>query len=353
MDILKALLDLVRPILPMSAALVGVLLVIFAVKIIGEKRYSTVTGFRFRMQIILLILFFFGFLAVVLVLPVSETTRGQLLSLIGIVTSAAIALSSTTILGNAMAGLMLRATRSFRPGDFIRIGDHFGRISEQELFHVEIQTEDRDLTTLPNLYLVTNPYKVIRSSGTMITAEVSLGYDVADSRVQKCLLDAAMAAELTDPYVHIMDLRDFSVLYRVGGLLTEVKHVLSARSRLREEMLRALHANQIEIVSPTFMNTRALDPARRFIPADRSTPTATPATDVESIVFDKADEAESVERLRELHESAGKEIDRLKDDLKQAESGATKEHIEHQIDSLSLRRNRLETLIKHKEASES
>lgn len=353
MELLNAIYDFIRPVLPMSTTVVGVLLVIYAVKLIAEKRYATVPGLRFRMQVVLIILSLLGFLAVVVALPVSDSTQGQLLSLIGIVLSAAIALSSTTLLGNALAGFMLRATRSFRPGDFIRIGDHFGRISEQELFHVEIQTEDRDLTTLPNLYLVTHPYKVIRTSGTMITAEVSLGYDVPESQVRRCLLVAAEAAGLADPYVHIMALQDFSVLYRIGGLLTEVKHVLSARSRLHEEMLRALHDHGIEIVSPTYMNTRALSPDRRVIPDADDQRFAEPRQiEPESIVFDKADEAESIERLREMHDKAGSEIDSLKRELKQMDDEATCIAIELRIEALSHRRERLTALIQRKEDSE-
>ena len=157
---------------------------------------------------------------VILTLPVSETTIGQLLGLIGILLSAVIALSAMTFVGNIMAGLMLRAIKNFRPGDFVRVGDHFGRISERGLFHIEIQTEDRDLTTLPNQYLVTNPVKVIRSSGTLVTADVSLGYDVSRVVVERVLLEAATDAELKEPFVYVIGLGDFSVAYRIAGLLT-------------------------------------------------------------------------------------------------------------------------------------
>jgi len=37
------------------------------------------------------------------------------------------------------------------------VGDYFGRVTERGLFHVEIQTEDRDLATLPNMFLVSQP----------------------------------------------------------------------------------------------------------------------------------------------------------------------------------------------------
>ncbi|MGB8329288.1 MAG: hypothetical protein WCE62_04110 [Polyangiales bacterium] len=45
--------------------------------------------------------------AAALQLPIGDAPRGQLLSLLGLLVTAAIALSSTTLLGNAMAGIML------------------------------------------------------------------------------------------------------------------------------------------------------------------------------------------------------------------------------------------------------
>jgi small conductance mechanosensitive channel len=106
-------------------------------------------------------------ISVIIALPIAEGTTNQLLGLLGLVLTGMIALSSTTFVANAMAGLMIRSVSSFRLGDFISVQDHFGRVSGRGLFHTEIQTEDRDLTTLPNLFLITNPVKVVRSSGTI------------------------------------------------------------------------------------------------------------------------------------------------------------------------------------------
>ncbi len=55
-----------------------------------------------------------GVVALVVALPLSAELTGQLLSLLGILLSAAVALSSTTVLGNAMAGFMLRVMRAYR-----------------------------------------------------------------------------------------------------------------------------------------------------------------------------------------------------------------------------------------------
>lgn len=261
--------------------------------------------------------------AVVISLPVSESLRGQILGLLGLALTGVIALSSTTFVANAMAGLMLRAVGNFRPGDFLRVGDHFGRVTERGLFHTEIQTEDRDLATLPNLYLVTQPVKVVRESGTLISAELSLSYDLPHDRIEALLADAAAEAGLEEPFVHVRDLGDFAVRYRVAGFLRDVKHLVSARSRLLGGVLDTLHGAGIEIVSPTFMNQRQLTPEARFVPAVAQAAAAEPEEPAaEALMFDKADAQAALETLRAERQRLTAEIENLERAVGDAEASA-------------------------------
>ncbi|MHC4565805.1 MAG: mechanosensitive ion channel domain-containing protein [Planctomycetota bacterium] len=154
---------------------------------------------RFSRRLIMLLLVVIGVVLILIVLPVTDETRSGLFKLFGLLVTAVIALSSTTFVANAMGGWMLRAVRSFRPGDFVRVGEHFGRVTARGLFHTEIQIEDRDLTTLPNLYLVSHPVTVVRASGTIVSATVSLGYDNPHSVIEPLLIAAAKRAKLEDP----------------------------------------------------------------------------------------------------------------------------------------------------------
>jgi len=279
---------------------------------------------------------------VIIVSPINDNQKGQILSLIGIVLSAAIALSSTTFVGNAMAGMMLRSVKNFRVGDFVSVGDSFGRVSERGLFHVEIQTEQRDLITLPNLSLVTKSVKVVRSSGTVVSVEVSLGYDIPRNHIKDALLKAAEQCELQDPFVHVVELGDFSVVYRLAGLLTEVKQLLSTRSRIRECVLDELHIAGIEIVSPNFMNTRQLSAGDKFIPkVMREKESAKAEAAPEDIVFDKAEEAESTEQLRKRFDAMGEEIKNLEKALKETEIDGERAKVESQIERLQKSREAL------------
>ncbi len=255
---------------------------------------------RFGRQLVKMLVVGFGLVMLIIVLPVSDSTRGQLFSLLGLVITAMIALGSTSFVSNAMAGIMLRSVNNFRPGDFVRVGEHTGRVSERGLFHTEIQTEDRDLTTLPNLYLVQQPVTVIRASGTFISAAVSLGYDVAHDKAKSCLLEATERAGLEEGLVRVVDLLDHAVLYRVYGFLTDTKKLLLARSRLREEILVTLHAADIEITSPSHMIQRRLDDDTRAIPEQLvASSTEKPHEDKEALIFDKASHAAKSETLRQ------------------------------------------------------
>lgn len=228
---------------------------------------------------------------------ITEAAKSQLISLVGVALAATLTLSSTTLAANVLAGWMLRAVGSFRSGDFIRAGEHFGRVTERGLFHVEIQTEERDLISLPNMFLVTNPVRVVRSSGTLITAEVSLGYDVPHANVSKALQAAAHSCGLTDAYVLVVDLLDHAVVYRVYGFLENPRTLVTSRSLLRVAMLDALHENDIEIVSPAFVFQRRVDGSQRVIP-ERVESGSDDAPAMEELVFDKAQEAEDAEKLR-------------------------------------------------------
>jgi small conductance mechanosensitive channel len=315
------------------------------------KHFEGKPHLAFRRQLIQLAGVLAIILALILFLPLDGELRGQLLSLYGIVVSATIALSSTTLVGNVMAGIMLKTIKSCRPGYYITVGDHFGRITAMDLLHTELQTEERDLTTLPNLYLVSNPVRVMRTSGTLLSVELSLGYDVSRHEIEKLLLAAATESGLESPFVQIRELGDFSVTYRVSGLLTEVNRLLDKRRELRARTMDGLHAAGIEIVSPNFMNTRNFDTSEQFIPDVEAVeePVET-GTSTDALVFDKAEEAESVTKLREQLEAAQERIKVCRDLAGDESKPDAANAAATEIETLERKIERLTVLIDRKEA---
>lgn len=278
----------------------------------------------------------------ILVLPIKDTLKNQIIGLIGIVLSASIALSSATFLGNIMAGIWLRSVRNFRLGDFIEVQDMFGRVSGRGLLHTELQDRERDLITLPNLFLATNPVTVMHSDGTIISTEISLGYDVDHKVIEPLLIDAAEKAELEKPFVYIEKLLDHAIVYKIHGLASDINTLLSSRSKLNACVLDSLHSAGIEIVSPSFRSQRAVD-NKIFIPeviVDKSGNIKKPKShEPESVIFDKANKAEQVdqarlqiEKLQETVEEMSKAIKDSSDsdqkDKLKAKQQKTKEKIE-------------------------
>ncbi len=248
-----------------------------------------------------------GFAAVILSLPIEPEDRRQLLSLSGLLLSGAIALASTSFLGNIMAGLMLRSVKNIQTGDYIFVEGMEGRVSERGLFRVEIQNPSRDLTSVPNMFLASHPVRVVQESGTIIHTDVSLGYDVARQQVESLLEKAATRSELTDPFVLIRALDNHSVVYRISGILEDVSRRLSVMSKLNGNVLDVLHQARIEIASPTIMTQRPAEKDLQIIPPDLANSATARATDnaaeegkADRLAFDKADAAALKEKLMAL-----------------------------------------------------
>jgi len=347
---------MVRPLLVLATV---VILLILTQRILRGRETRRAQP-RFATQVLMLVASLAGLVAVILTLPIASATRGQLLNFLGLLLTGAIAFSSTTIIGNAMAGVMLRAVRNFSAGDLLRVGDHFGRVSERGLFHTEIQTETRDFTTLPNLYLVSTPVTVIRSTGTLIATEVSLGYDANRAKVEKRLLAAAKAIGLEDAFVHITSLGDFSVTYRVAGKLAERKKkdrgtsaplILTNQSRLRGATMDALHEAGIEIVSPTFMNTRAFTTDHAFVSEPKRFAHREPeGPSAEAVMFDKAEEVSQLETERK---QVTEEIEAVRDKLKELKDDSeTSAAVAEELERLEERANEVDKRLADPDAEE-
>ncbi|MEO0794381.1 MAG: mechanosensitive ion channel domain-containing protein [Verrucomicrobiota bacterium] len=331
METLEIIYEAVDQFLPfvIGVVVVGISLWVAHHMLIG-RHTSLGNEKKFARQLVMLGLTLLGLIVIIQSLPLSDPSRNKLVGLVGILLSGIIAFSSTSIFANLAAGLLLRITKPFRTGDFIQVGDHFGRVSERGLFDTEIQSETRELIALPNMYCINNPVTTVRSSGTIVSASLSLGYDIDHARVESLLLVAAKKAELEEPFVHILELGDFSVTYRVSGFLTETRIMISARSKLRGYVLDVLHGEGIEIMSPNYMNQRQLGDGPKAIP--ESVPLFRPKKPVgsaETLAFDKAERAEELEKVE--RRLLG-EIDSFKSLIKEATDEEEKKRIEAKMD---------------------
>ena len=320
--ILEQISDALQASWPFMLTVVVVIVALWIIDHLIRRRAAKRTGeSHFGRQIFMLLLTIIGLVIIILTVPAKDEIRTQLLGLLGVALTAVIALSSTTFVSNAMSGILLRSMSRFRPGDFVRVGDHLGRVTERGLFHTEVQSDDRDLITFPNFYLISNPLKVVRASGTIISAYVSLGYDVPNGTVRSVLTRAAESTGLKDTFSHVEELGDFSITYRVAGFLEDVKQLVSAPSKLRIAMIDALHEADIEIVSPTFMIQRRQELDQKMIATSDGNAAIDQVSNARGdVIFDKAEAAAQVTSLRAEQKTLDDEISQLKKDLGEADA---------------------------------
>ncbi|MCF8224240.1 MAG: mechanosensitive ion channel family protein [Bacteroidales bacterium] len=290
-----------------------------------------------------------GTLIFILSLPIDHSLKGQIISFLAIIISAGIALSSTTVLGNLIAGIMNNSMNRFRNGDLIKVGDFQGRVTKISIFHTEIQLEDSNFMTIPNLYIANTPVKLTRKTNTVISTTVSLGYDVSRLKIEEALKEAALATGLTDPYVYIENLGDFFVVYKIHGFLKDSNKFFSTSSMLNGKVMDILHERKIEIVSPTFMNQRGVD-KKIFIPAGvAEEQPVTQEASPEEMIFDEAIKSEKIEKKKDFLKEMEKKHDTLKTQLKEAKDEEETQRLKNQIERLEDLKVKLTASIQEKE----
>ncbi len=339
---MKIFLSLLNPMLVILVLMV----LLFLNSFIFKKISLRTSKFEITKNIVSFFLIFFSVLFFVLLLPIDSSSKSQIFTLLSIVISAGIALSSTSLLGNLMAGIMNNSMNNFRSGTLVKIGEIQGRIIKKGMFYTEIQLEDSNFVNIPNLYISKNPVKLIRKSNIVISSSVSLGYEVAHEKIENALKEAAILTGLKNPYVYITSLGDFSVVYKIHGFLDDNTKFFSTKAKLNANVMDKLHENKIEIVSPNFMNQRRVDD-EEFIPRKKNNlNTKSLEKTPEKMIFDEAIKSENLEVKKDYLKEIDKKIEKLKEKLKHSKDSEEKKNLEYLLDRNSKLKEQIENRIK-------
>jgi len=174
-----------------------------------------------------------------------------------------ISLGATSVVGQAASGLILTYTRTLRPGEFVRIGEYEGTVTELGMFTTRIRTGLGEVLTLPNSMItatVTKNYsRTVQGPGYVVDTVVTIGYDTPWRQVEAMLLEAARRTpgvlEEPPPQVFQTALSDFYPEYRL------VAQAIPSQPRPRAVLLSMLHANiqdvfneyEVQIMSPHYL----------------------------------------------------------------------------------------------------
>jgi len=189
-------------------------------------------------------------------------------------------IGGSSVFGQAASGLVLMYSRTIRVGEYVRINDQEGTVTEMGAFTTRIRTGLGEELTLPNslvLGTVTKNYsRVVKGRGFVVDTTVTIGYDTPWRQVESLLTEAARRTPgvLAEPLPRVFHtaLSDFYPEYRL------VCQAVPTAPRPRAEVLSALHANiqdvfneyGVQIMSPHYLGDPAsakLVPREGWYPA--------------------------------------------------------------------------------------
>jgi small-conductance mechanosensitive channel len=197
-------------------------------------------------------------------LPGSQTEAFKGLSVLA---GLMISLGASNLVGQAASGLILTYGRVFRKGEYVRIAESEGTVTEMGIFATRIRTGLGEELTIANsriLDATTRNYsRAVKGTGFVLDTTVTIGYDTAWRQVHAMLIEAASRTEgvLAEPAPQVFQtaLSDWYPEYRL------VCQAVPSEPRPRALVLSALHANiqdvfnqyGVQIMSPQYFE----DPA--------------------------------------------------------------------------------------------
>lgn len=200
-----------------------------------------------------------GFAVAYPFIPGSDSDAFKGLSvLVGLVLS----LGSTGLVTQAMSGLVVVYSRALRRGDFVRVNDVEGVVSEVAALATKVVNVRNEEVTIPNSVLVASPIhnysKLAGTHGTLLSCRVTIGYDAPWRQVHAMLVKAAertpsVRADPT-PYVYQRALSDFYVEYELFAHVDNAEQRIPILSALHASIQDVFNEHGVQIMSPHFFS---------------------------------------------------------------------------------------------------
>jgi small-conductance mechanosensitive channel len=183
-------------------------------------------------------------------------------------------IGSSSFIANVIAGYAMTYRRAFRLGDWIRVGEVFGDVTEIRLQVTHVRSIRNEEVVIPNSSLlnsnVLNYSALARSHGLILHTTVGIGYETPWRQVEALLLLAAERtpglARVPAPFVLQKSLGDFCVVYEVNVYCDVPAEMMRLYTLLHQSILDVFNEYGVQIMTPAY---RA-DPAEpKLVPPEQ------------------------------------------------------------------------------------
>ena len=269
----------------LSIAVIILIITVFVSKWaagVTRRALSRVRGFRhdptvlsFAVQVVRVVIFIVGFIAVLQRLGVQTTS---IIAVLG-AASLAVGLALQGTLSNVAAGVMLLILRPYRVGDVVDIGGRAGTVQRLDLFLTQMADANNVKIVVPNSKVFGDTILNLSGQRTRrMELKIGVGYGDNLNTAREALISAATAHDLVladpAPWCGVTALLDSSVEMtlqawtRSGGLLADQGRCAAGRQG-GSGPISKFHSR---IRSPCLMarTTSRKRPARRRLARDRA-----------------------------------------------------------------------------------
>lgn len=158
-------------------------------------------------------------------------------------------LGGSSLVGQGASGLILMYSRTIRVGEYVRINDQEGTVTELGTFTTKIRTGLGEEISMPNSVIMSsitkNYSRTVRGPGYILDATLTIGYDTPWRQVEAMMMEAAQRTEgvLNSPAPNVFKtaLSDFYVEYRL------VCQAIPSQPRPRAEVMQLLHSHLLDV----------------------------------------------------------------------------------------------------------
>jgi small-conductance mechanosensitive channel len=178
-----------------------------------------------------------------------------------------VSIGASGLIGQVASGLMLVYTHALLVGEYVRIQDCEGTVTELGLFVTRLRTGLGEEIALPNALVLANVTRnfsrVARGKGFVFDTTITIGYDTPWRQVHALLLEAAgqVPEILKSPAAYVVQsaLSDFYVAYKLVVYVDSDQPARRARvgSDLHAAIQDAFNRHGVQIMSPRYFD----DPA--------------------------------------------------------------------------------------------
>ena len=159
-------------------------------------------------------------------------------------------------LGNAIAGLALQADQPYKVGDWIRVGDHEGRVTQISWRSTVLRTRESTLVALPNSSIADGPIVNYSEPAppTRIWVDVGVTYTAPPNHVKAVISRRSRRCRSPwrrqRPDVLLLDFGASAITYRARCYVQDMERASLAQDQMRTAIWYTFQRHGIDIPYP-------------------------------------------------------------------------------------------------------